>query len=65
MQTCFYLVIIVFNNKIRINNLVFGKHEKRPYLSSPNLRDVAQLVECASGGREVAGSSPVIPTNYK
>ena len=25
-------------------------------------RDVAQLVECASGGREVAGSSPVIPT---
>ena len=26
------------------------------------LRDVAQLVEYASGGREVAGSSPVIPT---
>lgn len=26
------------------------------------LRDVAQLVEYAPGGREVAGSSPVIPT---
>ena len=26
-------------------------------------RDVAQLVEYASGGRVVAGSSPVIPTN--
>jgi hypothetical protein len=25
-------------------------------------RDVAQVVECTSGGREVAGSSPVIPT---
>ena len=25
-------------------------------------RDVAQLVEYASGGRVVAGSSPVIPT---
>ncbi len=28
---------------------------------NPN-RDVAQLVECTSGGREAAGSSPVIPT---
>ena len=28
-------------------------------------RDVAQLVEYTSGGREVAGSSPVIPTSKK
>ena len=28
-------------------------------------RDVAQLVEYASGGRVVAGSSPVIPTKKK
>lgn len=33
-----------------------------PYICSPFLRDVAQLVECTSGGREAAGSSPVIPT---
>ena len=29
------------------------------------LRDVAQLVEYTSGGREVARSSRVIPTNWK
>ena len=28
-------------------------------------RDLAQLVAHTSGGREVAGSSPVIPTNSK
>jgi hypothetical protein len=28
-------------------------------------RDVAQLVEYASGGRVVAGSSPVIPTQER
>jgi hypothetical protein len=28
----------------------------------PSKRDVAQLVEYTSGGRVVAGSSPVIPT---
>ena len=29
---------------------------------APTNRDLAQLVEYTSGGREVAGSSPVIPT---
>ncbi len=29
---------------------------------APPFRDVAQLVEYTSGGRVVAGSSPVIPT---
>ncbi len=29
------------------------------------IRDVAQLVEYTSGGRVVAGSSPVIPTKKK
>ena len=29
------------------------------------IRDVAQLVAHTSGGREVAGSSPVIPTKIK
>ncbi len=28
------------------------------------LRGVVQLVECAAGGRVVAGSSPVAPTNF-
>lgn len=33
-------------------------------LLTPQLhnRGVAQVVECTSGGREVAGSSPVTPT---
>jgi len=31
----------------------------------PSKRDVAQLVEYTSGGRVVAGSSPVIPTKDK
>ena len=30
-----------------------------------NVRDLAQLVAHTSGGREVAGSSPVIPTEWK
>ena len=30
-----------------------------------NVRDLAQLVAHTSGGREVAGSSPVIPTERK
>ena len=30
-----------------------------------NVRDLAQLVAHTSGGREVAGSSPVIPTEEK
>ena len=30
-----------------------------------SIRDVAQLVEYTSGGRVVAGSSPVIPTKKK
>ena len=30
-----------------------------------NVRDLAQLVAHTSGGREVAGSSPVIPTEKK
>ena len=30
-----------------------------------NVRDLAQLVAHTSGGREVAGSSPVIPTKRK
>ena len=45
-----------------------GSKKKVKYLRLPKQktsgnRDVAQLVEYASGGRVVAGSSPVIPTN--
>lgn len=38
-----------------------------PYFRAPlrRSRDVAQLVEYASGGRVVAGSSPVIPTHER
>ena len=35
---------------------------RRPERGALGNRDVAQLVEYASGGRVVAGSSPVIPT---
>ena len=53
----------------------FGGFRKTPYLCtrirrnvSAKLlkdRDLAQLVAHTSGGREVAGSSPVIPTKIK
>ena len=33
-----------------------------PSVDTKNNRDLAQLVAHTSGGREVAGSSPVIPT---
>ena len=39
----------------------FGGYQKCVYLCT-RLRDVAQLVAHASGGREVASSSLVIPT---
>ena len=39
----------------------FGVH----HLCNLEDRDLAQLVAHTSGGREVAGSSPVIPTNNK
>ncbi len=38
-------------------NFVSAKHKKD--------RDLAQLVAHTSGGREVAGSSPVIPTGER
>ena len=41
--------------------MVFIVRKSFVYLP-PLKRDVAQLVECTSGGREAAGSSPVIPT---
>lgn len=41
--------------------LKFGGYQKCVYLCT-RLRDVAQLVAHASGGREVASSSLVIPT---
>lgn len=34
------------------------------YICSPKKRDVAQLVAFTYGVREVAGSSPVIPTFF-
>ena len=40
----------------------FDKHGS---VSSKKDRDLAQLVAHTSGGREVAGSSPVIPTKRK
>ena len=42
----------------------FGQFKKTPYLCI-RFRDLAQLVAHTSGGREVAGSSPVIPTERK
>ena len=42
----------------------FGGYQKWVYLCT-RLRDVAQLVAHASGGREVASSSLVIPTKQQ
>ena len=42
----------------------FGQFKKTLYLCT-RFRDLAQLVAHTSGGREVAGSSPVIPTERK
>ena len=42
----------------------FGSYQKCVYLCT-RLRDVAQLVAHASGGREVASSSLVIPTKQQ
>ena len=39
------------------------KHSTFASAYKQNDRDLAQLVAHTSGGREVAGSSPVIPTN--
>ena len=41
----------------------FAQLKNSPYLCTRNVRDLAQLVAHTSGGREVAGSSPVIPTS--
>lgn len=46
----------------------FARLKKTTYLCTrlqANVRDLAQLVAHTSGGREVAGSSPVIPTERK
>ena len=46
----------------------FARLKKTTYLCirlQANVRDLAQLVAHTSGGREVAGSSPVIPTNAR
>ena len=46
----------------------FARLKKTTYLCTrlqANVRDLAQLVAHTSGGREVAGSSPVIPTNAR
>lgn len=46
----------------------FARLKKTTYLCTrlqANVRDLAQLVAHTSGGREVAGSSPVIPTKRK
>ena len=45
----------------------FGNIIKTPYLCNrlTRNRDLAQLVAHTSGGREVAGSSPVIPTFFE
>ena len=39
--------------------------DKQGSVLSKKDRDLAQLVAHTSGGREVAGSSPVIPTEWK
>ena len=39
--------------------------DKKGQMPSKKDRDLAQLVAHTSGGREVAGSSPVIPTERK
>ena len=46
----------------------FARFKKTSYLCTrlqANVRDLAQLVAHTSGGREVAGSSPVIPTESR
>ena len=40
-------------------------NDKQGQMPSLKDRDLAQLVAHTSGGREVAGSSPVIPTKKK
>ena len=52
-----------------INRGIFEKSRVKVWLFRnkyvplhPQVRDLAQLVAHTSGGREVAGSSPVIPT---
>ena len=39
--------------------------DNKGQMPSKKDRDLAQLVAHTSGGREVAGSSPVIPTNAR
>lgn len=41
------------------------QNTKKHRTFAPAYRDLAQLVAHTSGGREVAGSSPVIPTESK
>ena len=52
------IIIKVFRKKLAENLLDSKKHRT----FAPAYRDLAQLVAHTSGGREVAGSSPVIPT---
>ena len=53
---------MVVSQKVRTFAPAFDKTLSVP---SKNDRDLAQLVAHTSGGREVAGSSPVIPTERK
>ena len=55
------IIIKVFRKKLAENLLDSKKHRT----FAPAYRDLAQLVAHTSGGREVAGSSPVIPTEAK
>ena len=48
----------------KVCNFAPANDEKGQLLSKKD-RDLAQLVAHTSGGREVAGSSPVIPTKKK
>ena len=48
----------------KVCNFAPANDEKGQLLSKKD-RDLAQLVAHTSGGREVAGSSPVIPTEAK
>ena len=59
------LIIILFGKKCAEN--LHNSKFRRTFAAllrdkAPKDRDLAQLVAHTSGGREVAGSSPVIPT---
>ena len=53
---------LLFFRKISLKSLELSS---KVYTFASQNRDLAQLVAHTSGGREVAGSSPVIPTNAR